>query len=420
MLTANPGKRISLADVVAHPWTSEGYNAPPSPQIPERQPLTSDSVLDPEVLEKMKKYGFSGYSQNQEKIITNGTPEFSIYYLIKEHLERKHLDSIQRRERLSQSEVVLVVGTPTEGASSGRSSVHGRRPSLQPHAQRQRRLSMGVPTFIMPVQNVTSSNESNHAESPASINEISEADISKEPIPWSQLQKPTARNAKGDGKQDGATEDSNSDEVIPTLPKSRKFRYGFWFYIPACLPDGRSKERTREQTACPEIQDSADAARRIQDKAEMEKSIQYLRSSESFAGRVLPVHRLQLTQSKEVSIQSRHHRNQELNCLHQHTHKGQWARCHRNHHYLRFRMKIHMPARWNGMKKVPQTLESRQTHNPAWMTLKADQKIQARISLVAFIHRLHQTPAWNFHSHWTESITKKTRFPVLIVPVMIA
>jgi hypothetical protein len=55
MLTADPKDRIKMAEILTHPWTCDGFSGPPSPQVPERAPLPSDSVLDPEVLEKMKK-----------------------------------------------------------------------------------------------------------------------------------------------------------------------------------------------------------------------------------------------------------------------------------------------------------------------------------------------------------------------------
>ena len=56
MLVTDPKKRASLAEVMNHPWMNKGYNGPPENYLPHREPL--QLPLDPEVLERMTGFDF--------------------------------------------------------------------------------------------------------------------------------------------------------------------------------------------------------------------------------------------------------------------------------------------------------------------------------------------------------------------------
>lgn len=197
MLTVESRKRISMQDIRTHPWVCKGFFKPLSSKIPERPMLSPNSVLDPEILEKMKKYGFGGYAA-PEKVIIQRTPPNSVYFLVKEHLERKN-----RQSRKSHSETPKIeeagVLTVTNG-SARNNPQSGRNSNL-----RQRRLSMGVPNFSLHPHSSVESNEAKSSENGL--------DLSKGPISFSYLQKPVPESEVV----------HDTPAPLHTLPKSRKF-----------------------------------------------------------------------------------------------------------------------------------------------------------------------------------------------------
>ncbi|KAF2199404.1 protein kinase kin1 [Delitschia confertaspora ATCC 74209] len=61
MLQTDPSQRISLTEIMSHPWITKGFNNPPENYLPHREPL--QLPLDKEVIEKMTGFDF-------------GTPEY--------------------------------------------------------------------------------------------------------------------------------------------------------------------------------------------------------------------------------------------------------------------------------------------------------------------------------------------------------
>jgi serine/threonine protein kinase KIN1/2 len=61
MLQTDPHQRISLNEIMNHPWITKGFNSPPENYLPHREPL--QLPLDKEVVEKMTGFDF-------------GTPEY--------------------------------------------------------------------------------------------------------------------------------------------------------------------------------------------------------------------------------------------------------------------------------------------------------------------------------------------------------
>ena len=61
MLVTDSAQRASLAEIKHHPWMTKGYNKPPENYIPYREPLRLP--LDPEVIHNMHSLGFgsAGY-----------------------------------------------------------------------------------------------------------------------------------------------------------------------------------------------------------------------------------------------------------------------------------------------------------------------------------------------------------------------
>ncbi|EAU38953.1 hypothetical protein ATEG_00307 [Aspergillus terreus NIH2624] len=56
MLVTDPKQRASLAEIMNHPWMNKGFNGPPDSYLPHREPL--QLPLDPDVIEKMTGFDF--------------------------------------------------------------------------------------------------------------------------------------------------------------------------------------------------------------------------------------------------------------------------------------------------------------------------------------------------------------------------
>ena len=56
MLVTDPKQRVPLSEVMAHPWMTKGFNAPPESYLPHREPL--QLPLDQSVVEKMTGFDF--------------------------------------------------------------------------------------------------------------------------------------------------------------------------------------------------------------------------------------------------------------------------------------------------------------------------------------------------------------------------
>ncbi|KAE8355550.1 Pkinase-domain-containing protein [Aspergillus coremiiformis] len=56
MLVTDPKQRASLAEIMNNPWMNKGYNGPPENYLPHREPL--QLPLDPDVIEKMTGFDF--------------------------------------------------------------------------------------------------------------------------------------------------------------------------------------------------------------------------------------------------------------------------------------------------------------------------------------------------------------------------
>jgi hypothetical protein len=68
MLLTNPSKRITLPQVLSHPWMLTSYGRPPIPKSFPRKPLNADS-LDPTVINEMERLGFRSSQDTQTCLV---------------------------------------------------------------------------------------------------------------------------------------------------------------------------------------------------------------------------------------------------------------------------------------------------------------------------------------------------------------
>ncbi|KAF2131676.1 serine/threonine protein kinase-like protein Kin1 [Dothidotthia symphoricarpi CBS 119687] len=68
MLQTDPTQRLTLSEIMTHPWITKGFNSPPENYLPQREPL--QLPLDREVIEKMTGFDF-GTSEYITTQLTN-------------------------------------------------------------------------------------------------------------------------------------------------------------------------------------------------------------------------------------------------------------------------------------------------------------------------------------------------------------
>ncbi|CAO2650716.1 Nn.00g020080.m01.CDS01 [Neocucurbitaria sp. VM-36] len=56
MLQTDPSQRLTLTEIMSHPWLTKGFNSPPENYLPHREPV--QLPLDKEVIEKMNGFDF--------------------------------------------------------------------------------------------------------------------------------------------------------------------------------------------------------------------------------------------------------------------------------------------------------------------------------------------------------------------------
>jgi serine/threonine protein kinase len=68
MLQTDPAQRLTLSEIMNHPWLTKGFNSPPENYLPHREPL--QLPLEKEIVEKMTGFDF-GTSEYITSQLTN-------------------------------------------------------------------------------------------------------------------------------------------------------------------------------------------------------------------------------------------------------------------------------------------------------------------------------------------------------------
>ncbi|KAI7904944.1 kinase-like domain-containing protein [Cokeromyces recurvatus] len=116
MLCTNRKKRATLSEVIMHPWMNKGYDCIVDNYLPERKPL--ELPIDMNIVRGMQGFKLGSeeaISEELKKLITSTEyqqhsesepyhPLISIYYLIKEHMERNDkASSVVANHKVSSS-----------------------------------------------------------------------------------------------------------------------------------------------------------------------------------------------------------------------------------------------------------------------------------------------------------------------------
>lgn len=117
MLVTSPSNRASLQEVLHHSWIVKGYDGPPDPHIPHREPLRLHQI-DPEVIKGMTGFEFG----SPEKIETDLRAVLSSEMYVK---VLKLYDD--RRSGVTHGLTDLVYNTAHSGSSSSMSPIVGSK-----------------------------------------------------------------------------------------------------------------------------------------------------------------------------------------------------------------------------------------------------------------------------------------------------
>lgn len=95
MLQTDPQQRVSLSEIMNHPWITKGFNTPPENYLPHREPL--QLPLDAEVIDKMTGFDF-GTSESITTQLTN-VIQSDEYQRAVRTASRKHQSQTPETER---------------------------------------------------------------------------------------------------------------------------------------------------------------------------------------------------------------------------------------------------------------------------------------------------------------------------------
>ncbi|KAF2706541.1 serine/threonine protein kinase-like protein Kin1 [Pleomassaria siparia CBS 279.74] len=130
MLQTDPAQRLTLGEIMNHPWLTKGFNSPPENYLPHREPL--QLPLDREVIERMTGFDF-------------GTPE----YITSELTKVLQSDDYQRAVRLAARKIT--VHTPDTEKKRGMFDFYKRRTSISSREQLSASSSEDVQRGMDPV-----------------------------------------------------------------------------------------------------------------------------------------------------------------------------------------------------------------------------------------------------------------------------
>ncbi|KAF2267106.1 serine/threonine protein kinase-like protein Kin1 [Lojkania enalia] len=114
MLQTDPSQRMTLGEIMNHPWLTKGFNSPPENYLPHREPL--QLPLDKEVIEKMTGFDF-------------GTPEYITSQLTNVIQSEEYQRVVRLAARKSQ------VQTPEAEKKRGMFDFYKRRNSISSREQ---------------------------------------------------------------------------------------------------------------------------------------------------------------------------------------------------------------------------------------------------------------------------------------------
>jgi MAP/microtubule affinity-regulating kinase len=191
LITVDPSKRATLAEVMSHPWVNDGYDCIPDSYVPDRPELATEELL-PDLVRRLEIFGYSkaeiheAFSRSMDQ--SKPHPIRATYHLLDEMVKRElklraSKDSIAKQNSsLATSSQTLTNSNPDLTLASSQSSIHNEaelsRPRLSTGIYRAKRTPNkrsasalqspsyeNTETVIKPFRNVTLQEIPNHGNS---------------------------------------------------------------------------------------------------------------------------------------------------------------------------------------------------------------------------------------------------------------
>ncbi|KAJ3151684.1 hypothetical protein HDU89_001732 [Geranomyces variabilis] len=105
LITVDPKRRATLAEVLSHSWVNDGYDGPPPNYLPERPVIRDTAQLSPTILERLYVFGYTpadverafgnsgggggGGGKPDDRRETDPSPVRATYFLLAEMLARE-------------------------------------------------------------------------------------------------------------------------------------------------------------------------------------------------------------------------------------------------------------------------------------------------------------------------------------------
>eukprot|EP01117_Protostelium_nocturnum_P008052 TRINITY_DN2866_c0_g1_i1.p1 TRINITY_DN2866_c0_g1~~TRINITY_DN2866_c0_g1_i1.p1 ORF type:complete len:501 (+),score=195.28 TRINITY_DN2866_c0_g1_i1:668-2170(+) len=123
MLTVDPKKRATIAEIRQCAWVNRGYTSLPQSCLPTRKPI-AESEVDESILKKMEDLGFNAKEVAQDLVSFKSTSHgFVMYYLMYDRAQRdkeKNAPKTQRGASVSSLNPNIVVDDDLRSPGSGR------------------------------------------------------------------------------------------------------------------------------------------------------------------------------------------------------------------------------------------------------------------------------------------------------------
>ncbi|OAJ43589.1 hypothetical protein BDEG_26934 [Batrachochytrium dendrobatidis JEL423] len=199
LITVEPKKRATLAEVLSHPWVNEDYEFIPQNYIPPRKIINDPAKLSKDITNRLQIFGYKleeihlAFSPNQD--LTKPNPIRATYYLLFEMVTREQQRLREERQR-QQPKSPAVHLEPEESSLSKSASIS------------------------KPVPVAEESNGSRHSVTQISRHEAGSGSTLQSQL---NLQKSQAECAKEQNKAVGSrNKDYNSTPVLATCDSSRR------------------------------------------------------------------------------------------------------------------------------------------------------------------------------------------------------
>lgn len=101
ILTVDPRKRATIAEIKAHPWVNKGFSGPPTSYVPVSHSIQSAKDVDSEILENLKKVGFNEQEVLEDLLTGKTTKQSYVLYFLMVEKKRREIERLEQEVALT-------------------------------------------------------------------------------------------------------------------------------------------------------------------------------------------------------------------------------------------------------------------------------------------------------------------------------